>query len=128
MLANARIDARQATAGLLRARRLTAQHIHVSSRAAKIGAANSIVTKDVPPYAVVAGVPAKIVKYRFSPEIIEQLLKIRWWNYHYFDLPDNSHCDDIDYFVTAMSDKIAAGNIKKAEYKSFNLTEEFRRI
>jgi hypothetical protein len=36
--------------------------------------------------------------------------------------------DDIDYFVTAMSDKIAAGNIKKAEYKSFNLTEEFRRI
>jgi hypothetical protein len=82
----------------------------------------------VPPYAVVAGVPAKIVKYRFSPEIIEQLLKIRWWNYHYFDLPDNSHCDDIDYFVTAMSDKIAAGNIKKAEYKSFNLTEEFRRI
>jgi acetyltransferase-like isoleucine patch superfamily enzyme len=93
-----------------------------------IVAANSIVTKDVPPYAVVAGVPAKIVKYRFSPEIIEQLLKIRWWNYHYFDLPDNSHCDDIDYFVTAMSDKIAAGNIKKAEYKSFNLTEEFRRI
>lgn len=46
-----------------------------------IVAANSTVTKDVPPYAVVAGNPAKIVKYRFSEEIIEKLLKISWWNW-----------------------------------------------
>ncbi|MEM6735082.1 MAG: CatB-related O-acetyltransferase [Bacteroidota bacterium] len=44
-------------------------------------AAGSIVTKSVPPYAVVAGSPAKIIKYRFSDQIIEELLKIKWWNW-----------------------------------------------
>lgn len=41
----------------------------------------SVVTKDVPDYAIVAGNPAKIVKYRYSPDIIKQLLKIRWWDW-----------------------------------------------
>ncbi len=44
-------------------------------------AAGSVVTKDVPPYAIVAGVPAKIIKYRFSKEIIDQLLELKWWNF-----------------------------------------------
>lgn len=42
--------------------------------------AGSIVTHDVPPYAVVAGVPAKVIKYRFDTETIKDLLKIQWWN------------------------------------------------
>lgn len=44
-------------------------------------AANSVVTKDVPPYAVVGGNPARVIKYRFSRETIEKLLKISWWNW-----------------------------------------------
>ena len=47
-------------------------------------AAGAIVTKDVPPYAVVAGVPAKVIKYRFPQEQIDVLLKNPWWN-----KPDN---------------------------------------
>lgn len=43
-------------------------------------AAHSVVTKDIPPYAVVAGVPAKIIKYRFPEEIISELLKSEWWD------------------------------------------------
>ena len=39
-------------------------------------AAGSVVTKDVPPYAIVGGCPAKVIKYRFSPEVIEKLKKI----------------------------------------------------
>ena len=39
----------------------------------------AVVTKDVPPYAIVAGVPAKIIKYRFEEEIIEKLLESKWW-------------------------------------------------
>jgi len=44
-------------------------------------ATGSVVTKDVPPYAIVAGVPAKIIKYRFDYKTIESLLAIRWWNW-----------------------------------------------
>lgn len=40
---------------------------------------NAVVTKDVPPYAVVGGVPAKIIKYRFEQNIIEELLQVKWW-------------------------------------------------
>ena len=45
-----------------------------------IVASRAVVTKDVPPYAVVGGVPAKILKYRFSQDVIDELLKIKWWN------------------------------------------------
>lgn len=45
--------------------------------------AKAVVTHDVPPYAVVCGNPAKILRYRFDPEIIEKLLQLKWWN-----LPD----------------------------------------
>ncbi|HUN60011.1 MAG TPA: CatB-related O-acetyltransferase [Candidatus Binataceae bacterium] len=43
-------------------------------------ASGAIVTKDVPPYAIVAGVPARIVRYRFPPETVEQLLEFKWWD------------------------------------------------
>ena len=42
--------------------------------------AGTIVTKDVPPYAIVAGAPAKIIRYRFSEDIVEKLLAIKWWD------------------------------------------------
>ena len=42
-------------------------------------AANALVTKDVPPYAIVAGVPAKIIGKRFEEEQINYLLSIKWW-------------------------------------------------
>ncbi|MCB9201630.1 MAG: glycosyltransferase [Flavobacteriales bacterium] len=42
-------------------------------------ATGSIVTKNVEPYAVVAGIPAKIIKYRFNQNIIKQLLELQWW-------------------------------------------------
>ena len=55
--------------------------------------AGAVVVNDVPPYAIVGGVPAKIIRYRFSAEIIENLLKLEWWN-----LSDELLKDNLDIF------------------------------
>ncbi len=41
----------------------------------------AVVTKDVPPYAIVVGVPAQIKRYRFDKETITELLELKWWDY-----------------------------------------------
>ena len=41
--------------------------------------AQSVVVQDIPPYAVVVGNPARVVHYRFEPEVIEELLNLKWW-------------------------------------------------
>ncbi len=48
-----------------------------------IVAAGSLVTKDLPPYTICAGVPARPLRARFEPEVVDELLELRWW-----DLPD----------------------------------------
>ncbi len=56
-------------------------------------AAGSIVTKDVPPYAIVGGTPAKVIKYRFEPDVVKRLLEIKWW-----DLSDEEISCRLDLF------------------------------
>lgn len=70
-----------------------------------IVAAGSIVTKDVEPYSIVAGSPARIVKYRFSKDIIYKLLQIRWWEWSEEKIKENLHLMyDVDSFVVAHSE------------------------
>lgn len=42
--------------------------------------AGAVVSKDIPPYAIAVGSPIKVVKYRFSQEVIDSLLEIKWWD------------------------------------------------
>jgi acetyltransferase-like isoleucine patch superfamily enzyme len=44
-------------------------------------AAGSMVTKDIPPYAIAGGIPAQVLKYRFDENQIRSLLEIAWWNW-----------------------------------------------
>ena len=53
--------------------------------------AGSVVTKDVPAYAIVAGNPAKIIRMRFSDSVIEELLKIKWWDWSFERIRKNMH-------------------------------------
>jgi acetyltransferase-like isoleucine patch superfamily enzyme len=50
--------------------------------------AGAIVSKDIPPYAIAIGCPIRIVKYRFEPEQIDKLLKIKWWEFDVEKLKD----------------------------------------
>jgi len=66
--------------------------------------AGSIVTKDVPPFSIVVGCPAKVKKKRFSDKIIKDLLDIQWWNWEYSKIKKNR-----DFFTT---DLTKVNNIK----------------
>jgi len=61
-------------------------------------AAGAVVTSDIPAYAIAGGVPAKVIRYRFTPEQIAALLRIRWW-----DWPDEA--------IVAEVDLLCGGNI-----------------
>lgn len=63
-------------------------------------ASDSVVVKNVPPYAIVGGNPAKIIKYRFPEKIIEALLRIKWWEWDLDKIHDNfKYFNDIEKFV-----------------------------
>lgn len=74
-------------------------------------AANALVTKDVPDYAIVAGIPAKVIRYRFSEKIIQELLDIAWWEYNILELQDLNPSLNITEFIDYLKNKIANNKI-----------------
>ena len=63
-------------------------------------ASDSVVVKSVPPYAIVGGNPAQIIKYRFSEKIIEALLRIKWWDWDIDKIHDNfKYFNQVEKFV-----------------------------
>lgn len=84
-------------------------------------AARAVVTADVPPYAVVAGIPARIKRYRFPEQTIERLLATAWWRYSLYDcfeVPFHRVEDALDQ----IEEMVARGTL--AEYRPQPFTAE----
>lgn len=75
--------------------------------------AQSVVTRDVPPFAVVAGSPAYIRSFRFSEELIERFQRVAWWRFAFWDL-DNAPIADPVAFLDRVEQLIQQG---MQEYK-----------
>lgn len=73
-------------------------------------AAGAVVTKDVPPYAIVGGNPAKVIKYRFSEKLINKLVNI-----NVSELFDNFTKDDMELVYTKIDEKVLEKILKKSE-------------
>lgn len=71
-------------------------------------AANAVVTKDVEPYAIVGGVPAKTIKYRFDEKTIQELLEIKWWDLDIHTIYENRHLlneGNLEKFIEKIENK-----------------------
>ncbi|WP_179875701.1 CatB-related O-acetyltransferase [Sinorhizobium sp. BJ1] len=90
-------------------------------------AARSIVTKDVPPYAVVAGAPAEIKKFRFPEPLIERLLASEWWNYSYDQFAGMDTTDPLE-FLPSFEDAKAESRIQPHSENRIDVHAAFRRI
>jgi len=65
-------------------------------------AAHAVVSKNIPPYAIAAGNPAVVAKYRFSGAAIEKLLKIKWWDWDKEKINEHANLichPDIEKFI-----------------------------
>lgn len=76
-------------------------------------AANAVVTRDVEPYSIVGGTPAKVIRKRFSENTIAALLAINWWDYDLAPLRGHFDYTDIEGFIRLIREGLDSGKIKR---------------
>ncbi len=82
-------------------------------------AGGAFVSKDVPDYAIMGGIPARLIRYRFDSEIIEILNEIEWWNYKIDSSKNPINLSDIRLSIDQIISLINKGEIKKFNPKNY---------
>lgn len=72
--------------------------------------ARATVLKDVPPYAIMVGTPARVLRLRFPEPVVERLLASKWWEYSLYELFD-APFDDVERALDVIEDRIAVGTV-----------------
>lgn len=85
-----------------------------------IVAAGAVVTKDVPPFSIVAGVPAQVIKFRFTEDTIAKLLKLKWWEFPSWQLAAVDF-DDIEVAINQIKSLKTSMRIMPYEPNSISL-------
>jgi virginiamycin A acetyltransferase len=89
--------------------------------------AHSVVTHDVPPYAIVVGSPAKIIRFRFTEALIERLHRLAWWRCNLLDMPALD-LRDAEGCIDELERRIEAGTVGALDTRPICLVEEYRRF
>jgi hypothetical protein len=76
--------------------------------------------KDVPPFAVVGGVPARVLRCRFPDTLIERIQRVAWWQYHVADFAGLDVANP-ERFLDGIEERVAAGTIAPFTPPWFNL-------
>lgn len=85
-------------------------------------AAHACVTRSVEPYAVVAGTPARLVRFRHPAPLIERLLRLKWWNYDLSAITRELAYDDCEATVSRLEQLVEAGELPPFTPRAIVLT------
>lgn len=95
-------------------------------------ATNSLITKDVEPYAIYGGNPAKLIKYRFTQEIIDKFLELKWWNLNdcYINeiLPLLQQKPNMSMFEQIQKNIKQTENVSDYDYRKLKFYNLYRKI
>ncbi|AXQ28360.1 antibiotic acetyltransferase [Solimonas sp. K1W22B-7] len=95
-------------------------------RGVKIGdgavvAAHALVTRDVPPYSIVVGTPAKVTRLRFSDDIVERLMKLQWWRYNLAPHKNELDYSRIEGALEGLEQRAAEGRLELLQPETWRL-------
>jgi len=123
ILGNTPITAQRKSRSLLSSSIVIGNDVWIGTRAIIMGgvrighgsviAAGSIVTRDVDPYCIVGGVPAKPIRQRFDPGTVKKLLELEWWNYDMSQVSNRVDYGDPDQVIEFMNDALKQGQLRK---------------
>lgn len=89
-----------------------------------VAAAGAVVVEDVPPYAIVGGTPARIIKMRFDEKTVERLQRLRWWDYHLdrAALPELRYAE-LSQTLDLLEQAVAEGKLKPLAPQRFEIID-----